>query len=183
MAVALAPAFAQQTQPQKPAGSAAIQPESAMKTPAVNQTGKDEKNLHAKPGPDVKATAPPASSAKPMGGAKTEKPAPAKTGTDVKNEGVSGKSGQDIKAGSAPAKTESGLKNEQGAKAGQGANIKSDSPVKPDSSTKALTTPKHHAKKSSGKVSSKMRAKTRVSNQDMRRKFGKSEGGASSAGK
>src|SRR5208337_1237519 len=82
MAVALAPAFAQQTQPQGPAGSTAIQPKSDVKTPAANQAGKDEKNLPAKPGPDVKATAP-APSPKPMG---------------------------DVKAGSAPAKKDAGAK-------------------------------------------------------------------------
>jgi hypothetical protein len=92
MAVALAPAFAQQTQPQEGAGPAAIQPKSDVKTPASSQPG-NAKNLPAKPGPDLKATAP-APSPKPAGDVKTEKPAPAKIGTDVKKDHAKKSSGK-----------------------------------------------------------------------------------------
>jgi len=140
MAVALAPAFAQQTQPQGPAGSTAIQPKSDVTTPAANQAGKDEKNLPAKSGPDVKA-------------------------------------------GSATAKTDAGAKEMKGTNVKPGANLKSDKPVKSESHAKAVKTPKHHAKKSSGKVASRMHVKKRVSNLDTRRKSGKSESTAPSTGK
>ena len=156
MAVALVPAFAQQTQPQGPAGSSTIQSKSDVKTPAANQAGKDEKNLPAKSGPDVKATAP-APSPKPMADVKTEKPA--------------------------PAKTDAGVKDMKGANAKPGANLKSDKPLKSASHAKAVTAQKHHGKKSSGKVASKMRAKNRISNVDTHRKSGKSESTAPSTGK
>ncbi len=143
MAVALAPAFAQQTQPQGPAGSTAIQPKSDVKTPAANQAGKDGKNLPAKSGPDVKATAP-APSPKPMADLKTEKPA--------------------------PAKTDAGVRDTKDANVKPGANLKSDKPVKSASHAKAVTTQKHHVKKSSGKVASRKHAKTRASNLDTRGK-------------
>ena len=140
MAVALAPAFAQQTQPQGPAGSSTIQSKSDVKTPAANQAGKDEKNLPAKSGPDVKA-------------------------------------------GSATAKTDAGAKEMKGTNVKPGANLKSDKPVKSGSHAKAVTMSKHHVKKSSGKVASRTHVKKRVSNLDTRRKSGKSESTAPSTGK
>ncbi len=75
MAVALAPAFAQQTKPMEPAGTATVQPKSDVNVPA-NQTGKDEKNLPAKPGSELKPgagakTTASSTSGKPMGDVKT----------------------------------------------------------------------------------------------------------------
>ncbi len=75
MAVALAPAFAQQTEPREPAGTATVQPKSDVKVPA-NQTGKDEKNLPGKPGSELKPgagakTTASSTSGKPTGDVKT----------------------------------------------------------------------------------------------------------------
>jgi hypothetical protein len=175
MAVALAPAFAQQTQPQGSTGSTTVQPKLDVKTPTGDNAGKDEKNMPVKPGdvqgkqtapmkpaPDVKATAP-APSPKPMGEVKSEKSVSPKTGTDVKNEGTTSKPGPDVKANSTSKKTDTDLKDQKGTNVKPGANLKSDKPVK-SCSTKAMH--KHHAKKSSGKVASRMHAKTHASNLD-----------------
>jgi len=155
VAVAFAPAFAQQALPQGPGAPAALQPKSDVKTPASDQAGKDEKNLPAKPGPDVKASAP-VPSPKPAGNVKSEKPA------------------SDVKAGSTSSKTDKGAKGQKGTNAKPEANLKSTKTVKTAARDKSSATPKHHAKKSSGKVTSGMHAKTRASNLDTRRKAGKS---------
>ncbi|MHC1727087.1 MAG: hypothetical protein AB9866_13945 [Syntrophobacteraceae bacterium] len=58
MAVALSPAFAQQTKPaDPPASGSVVQPKVDEKTPAVKPAPKDEKNLPAKPGADTKGQA------------------------------------------------------------------------------------------------------------------------------
>lgn len=189
MAVALSPAFAQQAQPQTPAGTPSSQPKSDMKSPAANQEGK-ETNLPAKPGDkqgrqpdsakaglDAKST-PPDISSKP-GGVKVEKPASTKTETDVKNKGTTGKPAPDVKAGSTskPAGAASEMK---GTGVKPGANLKTDRPVK---STSASTLRKHHVKKSSGKTASRLRSKTRTSNLDSHGKGTKSESSAPLTGK
>ncbi|MGA2401236.1 MAG: hypothetical protein ABSG91_05955 [Syntrophobacteraceae bacterium] len=153
MAVAIAPVFAQQTKPQEPAGSAAIQPKSDVKIPVVNQTGKDEKNLTAKPG------------------------------SDVKSEVVPGKAVPDVKAGAAPAKTDTGAKDRKGSTAKPGANLKSGQTAKPHADAKAVATPKHHVKKSSGNPASRMHAKARVSSPNTPKTDGKNAAEASSTGK
>ncbi len=56
MAVALAPAFAQQTKPQEPASSTtAVQPKADAKAPVTAPAAKDDKSLPVKPGTDTKA--------------------------------------------------------------------------------------------------------------------------------
>jgi hypothetical protein len=82
MAVALAPAFAQQTKPQEPVGTATVQPKSDVKVP--DKTGSDVKSeaVPGKPAPDVKAGT-----------------APAKTGTVEKNQkGANVKPGANLKS-------------------------------------------------------------------------------------
>ena len=168
MAVALAPAFAQQTKPQEPAGTATVQPKSDVKVPA-NVTAKDEKTLPAKPGSESKPgagtkTTAPSNSVKPMSDVKTDKDksTPAKTGSDVKSEAVPGKTAPDVKSGTAPAKTGTGADNRKGSNVKPGANLKSDQPAKSKVHSKAVATPKHHVKKSSQNPASMMHAKARV---------------------
>jgi len=173
LAVGLGPAFGQQTSSQGPGVSTAIQSKSDVKTPATDQASKDEKNLPAKAGPDVKAPVA-APSPKPAGNVKNEKRASTKTGTDAKHEAVSGKPAPDTKAGSTSSKTDKGAKDQKGTNAKPAANLKSTKPVKSASHDKSSAAPKHHAKKSSGKVTSKMQAKTRTSNHENRAKAGKS---------
>jgi hypothetical protein len=136
MAVALTPAFAQQTNPQGPAGTAAVQPKSDVKVPA-----------------------------KPMGDVKTDKDKSTadKTGSDVKSEAVPGKPAPDVKAGTAPAKTGTAVKNKKGSNVKPGANLKSDHAAKSNVHSKAVAKSKHHAKKSSQKPASRMHAKAHVS--------------------
>ena len=157
MAVALAPAFAQQTTPREPAGTATVQPKSDVKVPA-NQTGKDEKNRPEKPGSESAA---PSTSSKSMGGVKTDKDKsiPDKSGSDVKSEAVPGKPAPNVKAGTAPANSGAGVKNQKGSNVKPGANLKSDQPAKSGVHSKAVATPKHHVKKSSRNPASRMRAK------------------------
>ena len=153
MAVAIAPVFAQQTKPHEPAGSAAIQPKSDVKIPAVSQTGKDEKNLPAKPG------------------------------SDVKSETVPGNPAPNVKAGAAPAKTDAGAKDLKSPNAKPGANLKSGPPAKSHADAKAAATPKHHVKKSSGNPASRMHAKAHVSGQHTPKTDGKNAAKASLTGK
>ncbi len=157
VAVALAPAFAQQTKPEEPAGTATVQPKSDVKIPA-NVTAKDEKTLPAKPGSASKPgagtkTTAPSNSVKPMSDVKTDKDksTPAKTGSDVKNEAVSGKAAPDVKAGTVPAKTGTGVKNQKGSNVKPGANLKSVRHAKSKVHSKAAATHKHHVKNSSQK--------------------------------
>ena len=95
---------------------------------------------------------------------------PVKTGTEVKNAGTANKPGVDVKTGSTSKKTDTDMKNQKGTSGKQGANLKSGEPQK---SGLAKTMPKHHTKKSSGKVASKMHAKTRASNLGNHGKAGK----------
>jgi hypothetical protein len=136
MAVALAPAFAQQTKPQEPAGTATVQPKSDAKVPA-----------------------------KPMGDVKTDKgdSNASKTGNDVKSEAVSGKPAPDVKAGAASAKTGAAEKNLKGSNVKPGASLKSDRHSKSNVHSKAVAKAKHHAKKSSRNPASRMHAKAHVS--------------------
>ena len=147
MAVALAPAYAQQTVTQGAAGSTSIQPKS-----------------------DTKAMAP-VSSSKPATDVKADKSAPPKTGTDVKNKGASGEPSADVKAGSAATKTDAS-KEIKGTTVKPGASVKSD---KPEKSASAQDAPKHHVKESVGKVASGERLKSHTSNQDGGRKAGNNE--------
>ena len=119
MAVALAPAFAQQTKPREPAGT---------KTTA-------QLHFRAKPMGNVKTD--------------KDKSTPAKTGSDVKSETVPVKPAQDVKAGKTPAKTGTAAKNRKGTNVKPGANMKSDRPAKSNVHSKAGATPKHLVKKSS----------------------------------
>jgi len=102
MAVALAPAFAQQTNPPEPSKvPATVQvkaDEKALateKSPAATTSTKSEKSLPAKEGtevkPDNKATSP-------------------KPGTDIKSESLPSKPGTDSKAATAPAKPGTDMK-------------------------------------------------------------------------
>ncbi len=136
MAVALAPAFAEQTKPQEPAGTATVQPKSGVKVPA-----------------------------KPMGDLKTDKDKSTadKTGSDVKSEAVPGKPAPDVKAGTAPAKTGTAGKNRKGSNIKSGANLKSDHPAKSSVHSKAVAKSKPHVKKSSQNPASRMHAKAHVS--------------------
>ncbi len=97
MAVALAPAFAQQTKPQEPAGSATVQPKSGVQVPA-NQTVKGTKELPGKPAPDVKTVTEPA---KADTGAKDQKGSHVKPGANLKS-GQPAKSSVHSKAAATP---------------------------------------------------------------------------------
>lgn len=126
MAVALAPAFAQQVKPQDTTAPAAtIQPKASDKAPApTNPAGKDEKNLsvkpgdtkaeqttHAKPGAEAKEIA--RSQAKASADVKNEKATPSKPGTDVKSEAVPAKPSTDVKTDKGvTSKPETTVKNE-----------------------------------------------------------------------
>ena len=135
-----------------------------MKVPA-NQAGKDEKNLPGKPGRlenrSRHENAAPSTSSKSMGGVKADKDKsiPDKTGSDVKSEAVSGKPAPNVKAGTAPANSGTGVKNQKGSNVKPGANLKSDQPAKSGVHSKAAATPKHHVKKSSRNPASRMHAK------------------------
>jgi len=135
-AVALAPAFAQQTKPLDQAGPAAVQT---------------------------------------SGGVTKDKAVPAKTVSDAKTEAVAAKPGADIKTGSAPMKTETGVKEPKGANVKPEPNLKNGTTVKSDSNTKAVKAhKKHHAGKSAGKPDSMMHAKTHAPNPDTRKATEKS---------
>lgn len=128
MAVGFGPAFAQQTKPQDPAGSATVQPKLDEKAPAAGAASKSEAGAPAKPatpavdakagttstktGTDVKAGTLPA---KPDAGVKTEAATPAKPG--------------DVKAGAVSTKPGKEAKDEKAAP------VKQDAKAKPDSKT------------------------------------------------
>lgn len=146
-AVALAPAFAEQTKPMDQASSATVQSAPDVKTPAVNQAGKDEKNLPSKSGTGTQA------------GQVTS----AKTGSDVKTGTVSGKPAADVKTGSAPAKTDTAVKETKSTEVKSDANLQNNTAAKSAADTKSVATPKHHVRKSVEKPASTTHAKANVS--------------------
>jgi hypothetical protein len=195
-AVAFAPAFAQQTKPLDQTGQATVQPAQDHKTPAADQSGKDEKSLPSKPGnttqvphsstaktgTDVKATTS-SPSAKPAADVTKDKSSPAKPGSDVKTEAVPSKPAADVMTGSTASKTDAGVKEKKSTDVKPQGNLKNDKSDKSGTQSKAVEKPKHHAKKSPAKPVHMMHAKAHVPNTDNARTTDKGAATLPSTGK